>query len=210
MKLASWWESWTYFSSCLRAPVELIWMTSFKGSRRLHQRPRRAVSQRRQWQGSCIFGPEHGIDTSAWAAINQSFKCCTICEKCIPHSAQAPRAFSPISRLSRVRGSTQEGGHNWIGPGDRRSWLCHLLITAVTDYHQLSDVIAHKLTVLEFSVSEILCQVGSRAAFLLSALGLSPLLCSLQLLEAPVSSLPEKPAEKHLPISFSDLLLLSF
>lgn len=88
--------------------------------------------------------------------------------------------------------------------------MYHFLITAVTDYHQLSDVIAHKLIILEFSVLETLCQDGSRAAFLLSALGHSPLFCSLQFLEAPVSSLPEKPAEMHLPISFSDLLLLSF
>ena len=135
MKLASWWESWTYFSSCLRAPIELIWMTSFKGSWHLHQHPRRAVSQHKHLQGNCTFGPEHGLNTYAWAAVNQSFKRCTICEKDNPHSAQALCVLSPISRLSRVRGSTQEDGHDQIGPGDRRSWTYHFPITAITDYH---------------------------------------------------------------------------
>ena len=49
----------------------------------------------------------NGANTYAWAAVNQSFKCCTICEKRNPHSAQALRVLSPISRLSRVRVSTQ-------------------------------------------------------------------------------------------------------
>lgn len=44
MKPASWWESWTYFSSCFRSPVELIWANDFKGSPYLQQHSRRAVS----------------------------------------------------------------------------------------------------------------------------------------------------------------------
>lgn len=108
MKPTSWWESWTYFSSCFRSPIELSQTSSFKGSPKFHQHSRGAVSN--TGGSPCTRGPGHGVTPYTQATASWQFRAATpfIRNKTLPCTDTEDLS---LTKLTSSGYSDQRPGH---------------------------------------------------------------------------------------------------